>query len=71
MAKGQTTAQWNGDELVINWFGIPAEEFDSGARWTGRALVFDGLAQTKAWPLANKPTPDEALRLIRDWQYYG
>lgn len=67
-----TVAEWRGDELFIHWFGMEADEPDAFWRGDDRpALLFHGLAQSKAWPRAERPTADEALALINDWQRYG
>lgn len=72
MPKNVTTAQWDGDFLIINWFGIPAHENDpAGARWNNGKLFFEGLSESNAWKLAEKPSPERALQLIANWQNYG
>lgn len=66
-----TTASWDGDRLIINWFGVPAHPNDTGARWSKDRLIFEGLAESKGWKLEEKPTAEEALALIVRWQRGG
>jgi hypothetical protein len=66
-----TVAEWRGDDLIIHWYGMEAYPDEVGAIWRGDerpALVFHGMSQSKAWPMQNKPSADEALRLINEWQ---
>jgi hypothetical protein len=68
-----TVAEWNGNELIIHWFGMRSEPDEVGAYYRSGerpALIFDGLSETKAWPMAEKPTAERALELIQNWQNY-
>lgn len=69
--SNMTTAEWQGDKLVIHWFGIPAHPNDTGAEWTGTHLFFEGIQESKQWALPEKPTAEEALDLILVWQSQG
>lgn len=69
-----TVAAWDGDELIIHWYGMDCTGDDPAAYWRGDerpALIFHGMARSKAWPMAQKPSAEEALNLIVDWQNHG
>lgn len=66
----KTTAEWFGDHLQINWFGMKALLSDQGARWTGTHLVFYGTDESMKRKLDEKPTAEEALDIISCWQNY-
>ena len=77
LKRGVTSAEWDGNHLVIHWFGIRALDSDTGAHWNPNrfpnagALVFEGLSVSKGWKLSEKPSAEKALRMIQDWQNYG
>lgn len=68
-SRHTTTAHWEDDNLMIGWFGMSP---DYAACWDIRrgqgVLVFEGLSESKAWKLDSKPSAEEALALIINWQ---
>lgn len=67
MTDNKTTAYWANDILMVHWYGGRADE---AAWWLERRsrLVFDSYTDTKQGSFDTKPTADEALAVIINWQ---
>lgn len=70
----RTSAKWDGDDLIIFWYG--ADEPDYAGQWETRrgpdgrngTLHFSGAGEDMVARYYEKPTAEEALFKILSWQ---
>lgn len=67
MSENKTSAFWVGDTLMINWYGGTPDE---AAYWQNNhsSLIFEGYDETLKKTFVSKPSADEALTAITNWQ---
>lgn len=73
----KTNAVWNDNMLMVRWYG--SKELEEAAFWELRkgadgrigTLHFDGCCQSLAKRLYEKPSAQEALAIILNWQFNG